>query len=157
MEIKKLQKLGKVELLELVRELMEELEEVRLHNEAAVKSGEAEKQERMAGKVVSMKATCPPYSGYGRLPPLDSEALLAGEGGQSPPEGMQPKLIVELEGFRRTILEICEMAERTRAEMDRCMARIKLSMQQRENEDKQMVEQVDKMMETVKSLQRVIQ
>ena len=226
-EMRKLQKLGKVELLELVRELTEELEEVRFKNDVLLKAGgPAEREEKSPpgpgepGQAPHPSASLSPSPSVTGSPPGEWERAEPGGGwaegntqaqpqplqAPTPPRGptaaflagtppappappiaisnpspreTQQGMLEELEGFRRSIREICEIAERTRQEMDGCMTRVELAVKHREEEARQMAEQaygksedvlrtlqeykrqteetLAKMMETVTSLQRVIQ
>lgn len=123
-EMRKLQKLGKVELLELVQELTMELDELqaRLDQQPAASSAPVNSQPQ------------PSFTQEPEAVPVQQPQVQA----QAAPQRPQPTATPSQQGqpgyFARSAQEIFNIAQRTQQEMDAYMNRMRASAKQREEE-----------------------
>ena len=110
----KLRKLGKIELLELVQELMEELDTLRLQQDMH------SLRDMVEAKVPQQQGSAPP------TPP-------------SAYEDADPT-VEQMERFSRSIREVCDDALRIQQELEGAIGRLRQEGRQREEETEQMLQ-----------------
>lgn len=123
----KLRKLGKIELLELVQELMEELDSLRLQQDMHSLRDMVEAKEP--------QPQAPPVA----TPPAYEDA---------------DPTVEQMERFSRAIREVCDDALRLQTELEGAIGRLRQEGRQREEEAEQMLEvAVGKTQEVLSTLQ----
>lgn len=116
-EMRKLQKLGKVELLELVQELTEELDTMQARQESY-------QQQPVPPQVPPVAEEAPPpVAPQPVRPPVYKQAATEGTS-----------------YFAQSVQEIYDIAQRTQHEMDSYMARVRRSAKKREEEAQRMAD-----------------